>query len=121
MTPISLYSAVDLVSGTARQLLDQHITERDITWIVKTAVIVEALKRSRGNKSRAAKMLGINRSSLKQQIREHHLESVIEGVEIFVDTQLELFARKKPSTAAQSNSSAFLQHSHMRAARSGSG
>lgn len=107
MTPLALPSAIGIVADTARELLDQHISEHDITWIMKTAVIVEALKRARGNKSRAARMLGIHRNLLNYQIGELHLEPMIKDVQIIVDRQLELFSRRKKLTPAHNDSHRF--------------
>ena len=98
MTPIALPSAVNLVTDVARELLDAHVSERDVTWIMKTALIVEALKRARGNTSRAARILGMERNSLNYQIGELHLEPLIADVKIAAEKQLTLFSRRKPST-----------------------
>jgi hypothetical protein len=97
MSPTTLPSAFERVPQLARDLLDAHVSQPDAVWIVTTALIVEALKRAQGNKSRAAKMLGMNRNCLKQQIRERYLESVIEDVKILVDAQLPLFDQKRPA------------------------
>jgi hypothetical protein len=107
LTPIALPSAIHLVNQVARELLDAHIPERDIAWIIKTALIVEALKRARGNTSRAARILGMERNSLNYQIGELHLEPIIADVKIAVEKQLTLFNRRKPSTPAHSQSTEF--------------
>lgn len=106
MSPTALTSAIELITNPVRELLstrlplDHGIEFEDFLWIISTALIAEALRSARGNKSRAAKMLGMERNSLNSQIGELHLEPVIEGVKIAVDQQLNLFSRRKPSTPA---------------------
>jgi hypothetical protein len=98
--------SVDFVAETARELLDADVCEEDAIWIVKTALLVEALKRARGNRTRAAKLLGIHRNSLLRQIGELNLD-LIEAEEIVMDRQLVLFGQKKTSTGVHKISTGF--------------
>lgn len=109
MSPAALTSAIELVTGPAHDVLAAGLPEHGfefngLVWILSTALMVEALKAARGNKSRAAKMLGMKRNFLNHQISERHLEPVIakalEAVKIAEHMQPTLFPEKKPSTSA---------------------
>jgi hypothetical protein len=109
MSPAALSSAIELVTGPAHDVLAAHLSEHGfefdgIVWVLSTALMVEALKAARGNKARAAKMLGMKRNFLNHQISERHLEPVIEkalaAVKFAEHIQPTLFPERKPSTSA---------------------
>ncbi len=99
MSPLALPSALEIVASAAKELLDHRLSEHNIVWIVKTAVIVEALKRARGNKSRAARMLGIHRNLLSYQIQEFALNGFVGEERRVADLQLALFNQKRPAAS----------------------
>lgn len=108
MSPAALASVIELVSGPAHEVLAAGLPEHGfefngVIWVLSTALMVEALKAARGNKARAAKMLGMKRNSLNHQISVRHLEPVIEkaleAVKIADYIQPTLFPERKPSQA----------------------
>jgi transcriptional regulator with PAS, ATPase and Fis domain len=50
----------------ASDLLDSGLPGDEILWKLRAALIHEAMKRSKGNKCRAAKLLQIHRNSLQR-------------------------------------------------------
>ncbi len=76
-------AATDWIEGVRREvgaMLDDPDTapERGPYWSilerVETAVLVEALERAGGNQLRAARLLGINRNTLRKKLGEHGIE-----------------------------------------------
>ncbi len=101
MTPSALVSAVGLVTEPVREVLGAGLAEHGfefdgILWVLSTALIVEALKTARGNKSRAARMLGMERCLLNYQIKARRLEQVVdralEAVKVAEQLQPGLFS-----------------------------
>jgi hypothetical protein len=94
MTARALLSTLASAEAAARELLDARVSLHDAAWIVKTALIAEALRRTHGNKCRAARMLGIHRNLLDYQIRELALVPLVDQVRQSAAAQLELFLKK---------------------------
>lgn len=98
MTPLALPSAIDLVAHTAAELIDAHIPQGEAAYLIKTALIVEALKRSGGNKCRAARMLGVHRNTFSRQLDEvGGLDPFIQDMKKVAARQFDLFGKKRPS------------------------
>jgi hypothetical protein len=111
MSPAALISTLELVTEPARNVLIAGLPEHGfefegILWIFSTALIVEALKSARGNKSRAAKMLGMKRNLLNYKIGEFQLEPVVEkalqDVKIAEQLQPNLFSKVRHSHSPHS-------------------
>ena len=76
---------------TAGALRDESSSPRDVESLrfdfasgqftadaVERHLVCEALRYCQGNVSRAARLLGMNRSSLRYRIEQYHLESLVE-------------------------------------------
>jgi len=80
-------SAVPLFDATARQrqfgnlphVSDYHITLKDRLAIVEREMILSEVKRHNGNKSKAAKEMGISREALRKKLL--FADSVIDRLE----------------------------------------
>jgi transcriptional regulator with GAF, ATPase, and Fis domain len=95
MTSLALPSAITVVAQTAAELLDLHISEQDAVWIMTTALVVEALRRTKGNKCRAARLLGMHRNTINRHTRKRSLDSLVEDLRKFVELhQMDLFRNK---------------------------
>ena len=96
MTPLALPSAMNLATEAAKELLDHHISQGDATWIMKVALLVEAIKRAGGNQCRAARILGMHRNTFRRQIEEvGGLEPFIQGERNIAERQFVLFGKKR--------------------------
>src|ERR1700757_1182077 len=95
-----------LVAHLARELaqaaLDARVTETDCLWIVQAALVVEAVKKTRGNKCKAARLLDIHRNSFDRWVKDFKLEHIVKAVKEVSGKQIEMFPRKKSSTGVHS-------------------
>ncbi len=100
------------ISGLVKQLAEEcvaaEICEKDLQWMMRCAMILRALKRSRGNRVRAARLLGIHRNLLDFWLQEYSLEPVAVQEKLNADLQMEInFAKRRSPSSVHGGSTAF--------------
>ena len=86
------FPPAELAREFAQAALDAKVGEDDYLWIARTALLVEAIKKAGGNKSKAAHLLGIHRNLLARRLERFKLEAVV--AEVKRNQDLPLFPRK---------------------------
>ena len=83
-------------------VIDAGIESHEAIRLLRTALLREALERSRGNVCRAAKLLGQHRNTLNRMLDEFGMQRLPRQIRQAHSSQARLPLRK-PSTAAVTN------------------
>lgn len=88
-----------LIGRTVAKTLASGISQRESLKLVKSALVVEALTRSNGNKCKAAKELQVHRNTLARDIRQLGLFDVVRDIKKAAKSAPALDAQKLRTAA----------------------